>query len=120
MGIPLVMSDADRAILANSEAFKALESSEGFKLFVQKIETVQAQAWLALLQETPETIQRAQGWIEGVNFVLGVCRAEIQNGQRILDEHRRAEERALEASRAAEEFQSQRIGRRSRLGASLE
>ncbi len=106
--------------LRASEHFKGLLDHPGWKLLVEAAQPTIARQWSALLAADGKEMPRLQGFIEGANFILEYGRAAINDAQRVIDQHRRDQEAALEEARTSEAFQFQRTNRRARLGASID
>jgi hypothetical protein len=70
-----------------------------------------------MLTIRPEDVQRAQGFIEGMNFVLEYANAQIAESRLLLDSQEGDRRDAFESVRAAAAAQRERIGRRSGVGA---
>lgn len=119
-GIPSIMSDEELAALRTSDEWRGFIGHPCYVRFAEAIRESLNEGWHDLLVGKLEDVERTRGWVNALNRVLEIAGVEIQNGQRVLDDRRRAEAGDFEEARAAQAVQQQRTVRRLRVGASLE
>jgi len=119
-GVPPIMSDQELEELRSSDQWRGFVGHPCYVKFVEKIRESLNEGWNDLLVGKLEDVERTRGWVNALNRILEIVGAEIQNGQRVLDDRRRAEAGAFEEARSSEVVQRQRTERRLRVGATLE
>ena len=120
MPVPGIMSDEELAILHAADEWRGFVGHPCYEKFVAAIRAHLNEEWMTLLDGDSVRVERSRGFIHALNRVLEIADAEIQSGQRVLEDRRRADLRASEEARAAQSLQRERTERRIRLGATLD
>ena len=106
--------------LQNADKWRGLLSHPGFQLLLEEARKSLLSRWSSLLEIPPEELPRAQGFIEGVNYVLEFADARVTEAALVV-EHRRADQiAALESQRGSETLQRERRYRGVRVGADID
>jgi hypothetical protein len=103
----------------DSEHWQALVGSPGFQMLVESAQREAIQTWKGLLSIEPEKLKAAQGYLDGINYVLGYADAQVQDAHRVVEALREDEASSVEAARTIEKIQRERAHRSSRVGADL-
>lgn len=114
------MTSEEAAVLKASENFPSLLTHPGFVEFVRIGKAAVTDAYISLAAVGADDFKKAQGWIDGANFILEIVDAAVRTSEALREQQRIADAAATDAALSrAKEFGRKRAERGSGMGASI-